>query len=92
MAFYPENTTQQNEQFHKNVTAQNHVNCDPFETYSHNLWRVIKQLDHLKSCGMLVIWSLEVFIKMMSDFLSNPEDISAHVIHYVCCHTPFVLI
>ena len=36
MVFYQENTTQQNELFHKNVTAQNHVNCDPLETYSDN--------------------------------------------------------
>ena len=38
MVFYPENTTQQNELpvFHKNVTAQTHVNCDPLETYSDN--------------------------------------------------------
>ena len=40
---------------------------------------------------MLVILSLEVFIKMMSDFLSNPEDISVRVMHYVCCHTHFFL-
>ena len=36
MFFNPENTTQQNELFHKNITAQNHVNCDPLETYSDN--------------------------------------------------------
>ena len=89
MTFYPENTTQQNEQFHTNVTAQNRVNCDQLETYSD--WHAIKQLDHLKGCGMLVTWSLEAFIKIMSGFLSNPEDVSAHVMHYVCCHTPFVL-
>ena len=36
MFFNPENTTQQNELFHKNITAQNHVICDPLETYSDN--------------------------------------------------------
>ena len=80
LAFYPENTTQQNELFHKNVTAQNDVNCDPLETYS----------DNDVTCYQ-AIWYLEVFIKMMSDFLSNLEDISAHVMHYVCCHTHFFL-
>ena len=27
------------------------------------------------------------FIKMMSAFLTNQEEISAHIMHYVCCHT-----
>ena len=35
MVFYPENTTQQNELFHKNVTPLN-VNCVPLEPYSDN--------------------------------------------------------
>ena len=34
----------------------------------------------------------EVFIKMMSDSQSFQEDISAHVMHYVCCHILLALI
>ena len=87
IALSPEHITQQNEQLHENVKAQHHFNSDPLETCSGNNIATYQAI----SCGMPVIWSLEVFIKMMSDFLSNLEDISAHVMHYVYCHTHFVL-
>ena len=56
------------------------------------MWYVIKQLEYLNSYGMPVICYFEVFIKMMSDFLSNQEDISVHVMHCVCCYAPLVWI
>ena len=40
---------------------------------------------------MPVLLSLEVFIKMIADFLSILEDISAHVMHCVCCHILIVV-
>ena len=38
-----------------------------------------------------VIWSLEVSTRMMIDFLCTQEDFSAHAMHYVCCHTHYVM-
>ena len=60
MAFYPENTTQQNELFHKNVTAQNDVNCDPLETYSDNdvtCYQAIRSSERLWYASDLVFGS-----------------------------------
>ena len=60
MAFYPENTTQQNELFHKNVTAQNDVNCDPLETYSDNdvaCYQAIRSSERLWNASDLVFGS-----------------------------------
>ena len=60
MAFYPENTTQQNELYHKNVTAQNHVNCDPLETYSDNdvaCYQAIRSSERLWNASDLVFGS-----------------------------------
>ena len=60
MAFYPENTTQQNEQFHKNVPAQNDVNCDPLETYSDNdvaCYQAIRSSERLWNASDLVFGS-----------------------------------
>ena len=60
MAFYPENTTQQNELFHKNVTAQNDVNCDPLKTYSDNdvaCYQAIRSSERLWNASDLVFGS-----------------------------------
>ena len=60
MAFYPEYTTQQNELFHKNVTAQNDVNCDPLETYSDNdvvCYQAIRSSERLWNASDLVFGS-----------------------------------
>ena len=60
VAFYPENTTQQNELFHKNVTAQNDVNCDPLKTYSDNdvaCYQAIRSSERLWNASDLVFGS-----------------------------------
>ena len=60
MAFHPENTTQQNELFHKNVTAQNDLNCDPLETYSDNdvaCYQAIRSSERLWNASDLVFGS-----------------------------------
>ena len=60
MAFYPENTTPQNELFHENVTAQNDVNCDPLETYSDNdvaCYQAIRSSERLWNASDLVFGS-----------------------------------
>ena len=60
IVFFTENTTQQNELFHKNVTAQNHVNCDPLETYSDNdvvCYQAIRSSERLWNASDLVFGS-----------------------------------
>ena len=60
MVFYTEKTNQQNKLFHKNVTAQNHVNCDPLETYSDNnlvCYQAIRSSERLWNASDLVFGS-----------------------------------
>ena len=60
MFFYTENTTQQNELFHENVTAQNYVNCDPLKTFSDNdvvCYQAIRSSERLWNARDLVFGS-----------------------------------
>ena len=91
IAFCPVNTSQQNEELKRNVTAQHQLSSDPLEVCSDNdvaCYQAIRSSELLWNASDL---SLEVFIKMMADFLSILEDISAHVMHCVCCHMHIVV-
>ena len=60
IAFSPEHITQQNEQFHENVTAQHHFNSDPLETCSGNdiaTYQAIRSSEQLWNASDLVFGS-----------------------------------
>ena len=91
IAFCPVNTSQQNEELKRNVTAQHQLSSDSLEVCSDNDVACYQAISYQNFYGMPVIYSMEVFIKMMADFLSILEDISAHVMHCVCCHMHIVV-
>ena len=90
-AFFPIDITWNNNQVHRNVTGQDHFSSDLFETCSANNVACYQAIRSSERLWTPVIWSLEVSIKMMSGFQSILEDISAHVMHCVCCHMHIVM-
>ena len=92
IAVCPVDTSQQNEVLDGNVTAQHHLSSDPLEICSDNdvaCYQTIRSSELLWNASDLVFGSF--FIKMIADFLSILEDISAHVMHCVCCHMLIVV-
>ena len=85
------NTSQQNEEHDRNVTAEHHLRSDPLEIRSDNdvaCYQAVRSSERLWNASDLVFGS---FHQNEADFLSILEDISAHVMHCVCCHMLIVV-
>ena len=79
IAVCPVNTSRQNEEHDRNVTAEHHLSSDPLEICSDNdvaCYQAIRSSERLWNASDIVFGNFH-----QNDFLSILEDISAHVMH-----------
>ena len=91
IAVCPVNTSQQNEDLDRNVTAQHNLSSDPLEICSDNdvaCYHAKRSSERLWNASDLVFGS---FHQNDGSFLSILEDVSAHVMHRVCWHMHLVV-
>ena len=94
IAFCPVNTSQQNEELKRNVTAQHQLSSDPLEVCSDNdvaCYQAIRSSELLWNASDLVFGSFHQNDGRFSEHSRGLEDISAHVMHCVCCHMHIVV-